>query len=491
MKTYRPWNPDRTYLLPPSVREWLPDDHIALWLIDLVGELDLRAIEEPIQAEDPRGEKPYSPRMMVTLLLYGYSTGLFSSRKLARATWTDVGARVIAAEQHPHFTTVNQFRLDHLEALNALFCQVLDMCAKAGLVNLGHVALDGTRIQANASKHKAMSYERMKKTEERLKKEVTDLLARAAEADAAEDATYGADNDGFSIPEELRRRETRLERIRKAREALEREAAEARRLALEEQAERARDAAAAASEPTEAAKLERRAQARDREASKVGKRGGVAIPGSQDGLPFHTVSHEADGTPKPKAQRNFTDPDSRIMHASGTYMQAYNAQLAVEETHQIIVAQALTNQGPDVQHLAPIVERIRENIGNYPDKVTADAGFWSEENAQYCAENGVDAYISTRRRCHEEPADGPSVPQQPINARSATALVMAAKVTSTTGGAIYAKRKWTVEPVFGEIKEARRFRRFSLRGLGKTRAEFSLVCTGHNLLKLWKYAEKK
>lgn len=488
MKTYRPWEPDRTYLLPPSTRDWLPQDHLATFILEVIDELDLSDIEQRIQEKDPRGEKPYSPRMMTALLLYGYSTGIFASRALAMATWTDVGARVIAAEAHPHFTTINQFRLDHLRALNALFVQVLKLCHHAGLVRLGHVALDGTRIQANASKHKAMSYERMIKLEQRLQAEVDALLAKAAEADRVDDEQFGPDNDGNCLPEEIRRREARLQRLREAKAALQAEAAAARKLELEEQAERARAGAAEAPDEGTKGQLERRAEARDAAAEKLGADVSV-IPGVGDGLPFHTVQHEQDGTPKPKAQRNFTDPDSRIMASNGTYVQAYNAQIVVDEENHIIVAQALTNQGPDVEHLPPMFDQVAHNLGRHPDKATADAGFWSEANGAYCDDKGIDAYISTRRRPHDEGDGAPTTPL-PIAARTDAAKAMEAKVTTGAGKEVYSRRKCTVEPVFGEMKEARGFRRFRLRGLVKTRAEFSLVCTGSNLLKLWKNRKK-
>lgn len=490
MKTYRPWEPDRVYLLPPSTRDWLPEDHLARFILELIDELDLGVIDDRLQEKDPRGEKPYAPRMLVSLLLYGYSTGVFSSRRLAQATWTDLGARVIAAEEHPHFTTINRFRLDHHEALAGLFLQVLAMCKRAGIVQLGHVAIDGTKIQANASKHKAMSSDRMNATEKRLEGEVAALLAKANEVDRAEDAEFGAENDGSSLPEELRRRETRIQRIREAKKALEKEAAEARRVELEEQADRARAAAAAESDPHEAAKLERRAAARDLAATKVGELGKAGIPGAQSGLPFNKVPHEADGTPKPKAQRNFTDPESRIMQSGGTFLQGYNCQIAVDEANQIIVAQVLTNQSPDGEHLRPVLEQVRANLGKMPAQATADAGYWSDENGQFCQDNKVDAYISTRRRRHEEALDGAASADPPPSGKTPAGLAMEVKVTTGPGRGVYAKRKWTVEPVFGQMKEARGFRRFKLRGLRKVRAEFALVCTGHNLLKLWKYAAK-
>lgn len=485
MKTYRPWEPDRTYLLPPSTRDWLPEDHLASFLLDVVEELDLRAIEDVIQQKDPRGEKPYAPRMLVALLLYGYSGGVFSSRRLSQATWTDLGARVIAAEAHPHFTTINQFRLDHRGALASLFVQVLGLCQKAGLVQLGHVAIDGTKILANASKHKAMSYDRMKSTETRLQAEVDALLAQADEADQAEDAQFGPENEGTNLPAELRRRETRLQRIREAKIALEGEALAARKIELEEQAQRAEQAASEASDPAESAKLSRRAAARRGKAESLRDAATTVIPGSQRGLPFHTVAHEVDGTPKPKAQRNFTDPDSRIMVMGGNFVQAYNCQVAVDEKAQIIVAQFLTNQAVDFEHLRPVLQQVYANLGAHPHQLTADAGYWSRENGEFCGENNIDAYISTRRRRQDEEDKPP-----PAHAKTAEGLAMEAKVGTKEGRRIYAKRKWTVEPVFGQTKEGRRFRRFSLRGLEKAEAEFTLVCIVHNLLKL-KASRKK
>lgn len=492
MKNYRPWEPDRTYLLPPSTRDWLPEDHLATFLLDVIDELDLGAIEAVIQLRDPRGERPYSPRMLVTLLLYGYCSGIFSSRRLARATWTDLGARVIAAESHPHFTTINQFRLDHLDAVEDLFTQVLRLCQRAGLVDLGHVAVDGTKIQANASKHKAMSYDRMQETEARLRREVESLLERAKATDEAEDKAFGADQEGPSIPEELKRRETRRESLAKARRAMEAEAAAVRADELLEQAKQARENAEQAPDDRTRRNLKRRGDRREFAAKQLGGSNPDAVPGAQDGLPFHRMPHERDGKPTPKAQRNFTDPESRIMKSGTSFQQGYNSQIAVDEKAQIIVAQLVTNQSPDGEHLVPILEKVREVMDTMPRTCTADAGYWSETNAQFCQDNGIDAYISTRRRRHAE-ADDAERPDAELQASARTELAkqMHAKVTSPAGRIVYAKRKWTVEPVFGEVKEARGFRRFRLRGLRKVRAEFSLVGMGHNLLKLWKSGRKR
>ncbi len=486
MKTYRPWEPHQTYLLPPSTKDWLPEGHLAHFVLEVVEELDLSAIEQVLQDADPRGTRPFAPRMMVALLLYAYSVGVYSSRAMARETWTDVAFRYISGDAHPHFATIALFRVTHLEALGALFTQVLSMCARAGLVKLGHVAIDGTKIQANASKHKAMSYDRMKETEKRLKAEVDEMLARAAATDGDEDAEFGPDKDGTELPAELARREGRRTRIAQLMRELEAEAKAARTLELKEQAARAEATASEARDDGERKLLERRAAARDRAAKAVGGDPSV-IPGSDNPLlPHHAVPHEKDGTPKAKAQRNFTDGDSRIMTTGGTFVQGYNCQAAVDEEAQVIVAQLVTNQAPDTEHFVPVMDAVRQNTGRYPNTSTADAGYWSAQNAQYCLENGIDAYISTRRRRHEESPNQPAIPLANPDAKAA----MDAKVTAEEGRKIYAKRKWVVEPVFGQMKEVRRFRRFSMRGIGKARPEFSLVCTAHNLLKLWRNPAK-
>jgi hypothetical protein len=355
-------------------------------------------------------------------------------------------------------------------------------------VSLGHVAIDGTKIQANASKHKAMSYDRMKATEARLQAEVDALLAEADAVNKAEDEEFG-DTDGSGIPEELRRRETRRERIRQARLALEEEAKAARRLSLEDQGERARERAAEADTPEESQRLERHAERREKLAADIDVRPEEAIPGAGDELPFHKVQHDKHGVPKPKAQRNFTDPESRIMESGGSYLQAFNCQVAVAESHQVIVAQVLTNQPPDYEHLMPLLEQTQANLGVYPEVLTADAGYWGEENGRFCEDKGIDAYISTRRRKHREhhDRDDEARPPPPPAAKTERGKAMEEKVMSDAGREQYAKRKWVVEPVFGQFKEARGFRRFHLRGLHKTRSEFSLLCTGHNLLKLWRH----
>lgn len=485
MKSYRSWSPTQSFLLPPSPLEWLPEGHLAYFVLEAVQTLDFSAIEDAIQEKDGRGERPYAPAMMAALLVYGYCAGVFSSRRLARATYEDVAFRVLAGGEHPHFTTVNQFRLLHREALAKLFVQVLRLCRKAGLVKLGHVAFDGSKVEANASKHKAMSYKRMQEEEQRLAAEVEALLAKADATDGREDEQYGVGQAPEDLPEELRRRESRLSRIREAKAALEKEAAEARADQLREQAqaqrERAADESVEAVERKRAATRAAKAEEKARELSGRGSDDDGPGGSATADLPHHRVPAEADGSPKPKAQRNFTDPDSRIMVKGGEFLQGYNAQAAVDAEAQIIVAAAVTNQSPDQEHLAPMLEQVIANCGQAPTAASADSGYFSRENAESCAAQGVDAYIAVgRNSAHTPPANQDMTPVQ--QARAA----MATKLKTAEGKAIYSRRKCIVEPAFGQIKQARGFRRFSFRGLEKVRAEWSFVCATHNLLKLFR-----
>ena len=334
-KTYRRWTPRQAYLFPPSPEEWLPKNHLVYFVLEVVDTLDLRPIEEAIAKKDPRGERPYSPRLMVALLIYGYCVGVFSSRKLAKATHEDVAFLVLAGGAHPHFTSINQFRLDHREAFTKLFVQGLRLCKRAGLVKLGHVSTDGTKILANASKHKAMSYERMQQEEAQLRGEINELLAQADAADRADDERYGIGVSPEDIPDELSRRETRLARIEAARAELEREAAQARAEQLLENAagqwERASDASIDAIERTRSATRAAKSEALAAEMAPPNDDNDPPPPAVDADLPKHRTPTNAAGVPDPKAQRNFTDPDSRIMMANGAYVQAYNAQLVVDE----------------------------------------------------------------------------------------------------------------------------------------------------------------
>lgn len=422
-KTFRPYEPDQLLLMPPALADWVPEDHLARFVSDVVETLDLTAIEDTYGEE--RGYPPYHPRMMVKVLLYAYATGTYSSRKIARRLVEDVAMRFLAAGNTPDFRTLSDFRQRHSAALAGLFTQVLRLCRRAGLVKLGQVAIDGTRVKANASKHKAMSYGRMGEKEAALQAEIAELLRRAAQADRDADARYGADRRGDELPAELARRESRLKKIREAKAALEAEARE------------------------------------------------QAVQAGKD--PDHA-------TPTPKAQRNFTDPESKIQKTSDGFIQGYNAQAAVDAQAQIIVAQDVTPMAADVGELMPQLTAIGRTLQQRPTRVLADAGYCSEENLRQLERRGIDAYIATGRQSHGEwLALAPrGRPPAGLTRRER----MARKLRTLAGRAVYARRKAIVEPVFGQIKQARRFRQFLRRGWTAVRHEWALICTVHNLLKL-------
>ncbi len=472
--------------MPPSPTDWLPPTHLVYFILDVVDQLDVGAIEQAFAHKDPRGERPYAPRLMVALLIYGYCVGVFSSRKLARATYEDVAFLVLAGGAHPHFTSINQFRLDHREAFRALFVQVLRLCRRAGLVKLGHVSTDGTKILANASKHKAMSYDRMQEEEVRLRAEINELLAYADAVDRAEDHQYGVGVAPEDLPDELSRRETRLARIASAMAELEREAAQGRAEQLVDnavgqwqraddpgvdEAERARCATRAAKSEARAAELDPPDDDHDDD---------PPAAAGEDDLPNHRVPSDPDGVPEPHAQRNFTDPDSRIMVANGAYVQAYNAQISVDAAHHIIVAQAVTNQAPDVEHFVPMIDRIEQALGYVPERISADTGYYSDANVRQCEARDIDAFLAVGRTPHTQTAAAASATWSPTKRR------MKAKLDSAEGHAVYSRRKVIAEPPIGHIKAAQGFRRFSLRGLLKVRCEWALVCLTHNLLKLFR-----
>jgi transposase len=481
VKTYRSYAPEQSFLLPPSPREWLPEGHLAYFILGLLSELDLGAIERVVQAKDPRGERPYSPDMMTMLLLYAYATGVYSSRRIERACVEDVAFRVLASGERPHFTTINSFRAMHLEALSGLFVQVLKACQSEGLVKLGHVAIDGTKMKANASKHKAMSYERMQKDEVRLRAEIQEWFDRAAAIDAEEDALHGT----YDPKEEIRLREERLAKMARAKEALKKEVAAARAVRLREQAEELRKKAEETSRtPKKRAEASTLAKKRDQQASLFDDDDLDPPPPSADAdLPKNVPPHRPDGTPKPKAQRNFTDPDSRIMPRDGTFIQAYNAQIAVDDSHQIIVAAAVSNQAPDNEYFAPMLRRVVKNCDAVPETATADNGYLSAAAIRYAENMGVEPFISVGKHRNDGSQAGVSASPQH---RSEAKLRMRAVLETERGRAIYSRRKSTVEPVFGQIRAPRRFGQFSFRGLIKNRCEWLLVCLTHNVLKLWR-----
>jgi transposase len=454
---------DQGLLLPPSLHDWLPEGHLARFVADVVSELDLGPIYASYDEGDGRGLSAYSPEMMTRVLLYGYATGVYSSRKMQARTHDDVAFRYLSADEHPDHSTLAEFRRRHLSALAGLFVDGLKLCRKAGLVKLGHVALDGTKVQANASKHKAMSYARMGETEQRLDDEVKALLERAEQTDAAEDAKFGRDRTGDELPAELARRESRLTTIRAAKAALE---AEARERAEVQKAEAEKKIA----------------ERREREAV-TGKK-----PGGRD----PQVPDPAQAVPEPKAQRNFTDPESRIMPSGsqkGAFLQGCNAQAAVDEHAQVIVAVDVVQQTTDNAQLQPMLEKVKKNLGELPAAISADSGFWSPDQVAAVEALGVDPHVATGREkqaanAPEPEAEAPPgiVPGTPAALRNA----MQRKLASGPGRDLYRKRKAIVEPVFGQIKECRGFRRFSLRGLEGVQAEWSIVCLTHNLLKLFR-----
>jgi transposase len=478
--------------------EWLLDDHQVYFLLDLVDELDLSAILIPAQAKDPRGEKGFDPRMMTLLLLYAYCVGTVSSRKIERACYEDLAFRVLTGNQQPDHSRISEFRRRNLDALKGLFVQILRLCQIAGMVSLGHVALDGTKVQANASKHKAMSHERMLRAEKELEQEINALLRKAEILDAQEDKRYGKGKRGSELPEELRHKQSRLERIRQARKQMEAETAAAAARQRQEKADRARAQAEAAKEAdapaSEQEALNKKAEvaaakaraAIDNAIEAAEMAGGVVDlePLAADAMPRRGLARKADGTPTAKTQRNFTDPDSHLMQSGGTFLQGYNCQVAVDNDHQVIVAVGVSNQAPDVEHLEPMLERIASHAGARPDVMTLDAGYWSEDNAKACADQGIDAYIATGRLPHGKP---PPPRRGPLPKDADEKTRMARKLRSKQGSAIYAQRKAIVEPVNGQIKEARGLRRFLLRGLEKVDGEWHLIAGTHNLLKLWRF----
>lgn len=477
MKTYRPYQPRQGFLLPPSPLDWLPQDHLAYFLLETVSQLDLSAITAYYERER-RGFPPHDPRMMVALLLYAYCVGVPSSRKIEQRTHEDIAFRVLAANTHPDHSCISEFRRIHLEALSALFVQVLKLCERLGLVKLGTVALDGTKLKANASKHKAMSLLRMKKEQERLEQKVSELLAAAEQADAQEDAQYGKSRRGDTLPEDLRRAETRLARIRAAQGELLAEAA----AQAEEKKESQSEDAQAAAVLDEMARIQAAQALGCAEETPSDPDDDPPPPLGPGPLPTHRIPVDKQGTPKDSAQRNFTDPDSRILKDKGGFVQGYNGHLAVDGEYQIIVGLGLSNQAPDVEYFIPMLDRVGALCARLPDAALADAGFFSEANIRRAEARGIEVYIAPARTPHgeKEPAS-----DEPPACQSLAKVQMQAKLKTERGEALYRRRKAIVEPVFGQIK-ARGFDRLSLRGLCKARGEWSLIALSHNLLKLHK-----
>jgi len=445
-KTYRLWNPNQQWLLPPSVHDWLPENDLVYFMLDTVNELDISAIAAKYEHEE-RGCPPYNPRMMVALLLYGYCRGIFSSRKIMQACEERLTFRVIVGDDVPNWRTISDFRKQHLKEFEGFFIQVLQLCQKAGLVKLGHIALDGTKVKANASRHKAMSYGRMKQQEKRLEEEIHQLLNKAEAVDQQEDEQYGVDRRGDELPKELARRKSRLKRIRQAKKALEAEAKTA----------------------AEQARKERQADSKD-DKKPTGGRG------------LKPVSD----IPADNKQYNFTDPESKIMKVSNKgWDQCTNGQAAVDSHKQVIVACDVTDQTNDKQQFEPMLEQAQENVGKAKriKAASSDSGYYSESNIEYAEAKKIDAYIATGKVKHNAELAKAACGRMPKNLT--VKQKMARKLRTKKGRETYSKRKSIVEPVFGQIKRARGFVQFSLRGLEKMRSEWALVCLTHNLLKLF------
>jgi len=443
-RKFRQWQPDAGWLFPPSPRDWLTDDHLVYFLLDVTDQIDMAPMINDYDSGENGGQPPFHPQMMLVLLIYAYSQGVFSSRKIMKRCETDAAFRVIVGEDIPNFRRIAEFRTRHLQHLETLFLEVLMLCQKSGLLKVGRLSLDGTKIKANASRNKAMSYDRMAPEIEKLQAEIEALMDKAEGADATEDDQFGdlADDE---IPDELKRRESRLAKIKEAKEALE-----------------------------EAAKKKAQDHVDKMEA---------------EGRNHRTNPDEA--VPDPKAQRNFTDPESKIMKTSNKgFDQCGNAQ-AVANEQQIIVAADVTDQANDVRQTIPMIDQTVKNLdaAGVEENVvafTADTGYFSEENMEAVDSNERidDAFIATGRQKHSDPV--PESPKgRPPKGLSAKEK-MARRNRTKKGRTEYARRKVIIEPVFGQIKESLGFRNFRLRGLEKMKGEWKFVCLTHNLLKLFR-----
>lgn len=430
-KTFRAYDQDQLMILPPSLDELLPEDHLARFVSDVVDTaLNFDEIYDAYVEE--RGFPPYDPKLMVKLLIYGYATGTPSSRKLQERTYTDLAVRYLTAGQHPDFRSICRFRKRHLKALAGIFYDALKLCHEAGLTKLGTIAIDGTKVRASASRHKAMSYQRMEREIDELEREIGELLTRAEEVDSQEDRRFGEDRRGDELPDELARRQSRLKRIKEAKDAID---------------EQARAEAKAKGKPAE------------------------------------------EGVPKPKAQRNFTDPESRIMKTSDkSFHQCYNAQIAVDSASQVIIGMACSNQAADAPHLAPMLDEIDRNLdlldadGAANMKLLADAGYFSEQNVDLSAKRGLDAFIATGKTKHAH-RDAPA-PRGRIPSSATVKERMHRKLRTKRGREIYAKRKTIVEPVFGQMDTTQRAKQLLIRGLDGAGDQWRFSCGVHNLLKL-------
>lgn len=454
-RPFRAWEPDQGQLLPQYVRQVLGNNHLACFFADLVKVLDFRPFLERYTSE--RGGPAYHPVMMTLLLMYAYACRITSSREIERRCVTDMAFRYLAGGQKPDHDTLCNFRVQHLESFKSLFLDTLRVAREMGLKRLGHLAVDGTKMRANASKHKAMSYGRMEESARKLDEQVQRLLEEAAALDAEEDARYGKGQRGDELPEELQDEATRLERMRQAKRKLQAQKEAERKLELAVEKERRLE------------KLKEAQRALEEEARKRAEQKG---------------EEPAKAVPEDKAQRNFTDPDSRIMPKGGSFEQAYNAQVAVEADTQLIVAEQVLQASNDMNQLAPMVEQVEANTGLLPKELSADSGYFSKQDIEQVQSQGVECFVATGRLKHGEPP--PAAPRGRPPKGLSFKERMRRKLQTRRGRKAYARRKVTAEPVIGQVKNGI-LPRFSLRGLSKVRGEFSLACAVHNLKKLAKW----
>lgn len=473
-KRFREYQPEQRLLLPPALEDWLPEGHLARFLSDVVGELDLRPIYQSYEEKDGRGQAAYEPLLLVKLLLYGYAVGIASSRKIEKATYEDVAFRYLAANQHPDHDTLAEFRRRHWAAVTTLFLQVLQLCQQAGLVKLGHVALDGTKIKASASRHRNRSYQKLLEQEPQLAEQVRELLARAEQTDQSEDRQYGRGRRGDELPPELAQKQSRLRKIREAKAALEQRA--------RQEAERKR------------AEAEQRLQQRQQRAAESGRPWRGQLPQMPD---------PAAAQPQPNAVINTTDAESRVMRErAGGFIQGFNAQAAVDSQAQIIVAADVTNAQNDRAQLVPMLQQVEQNSGAKPAQVSADTDYYSPKHIGSPCLEGIDLYVKPddppqrKQRADARARELRAAPLPPRRRKPPRSGYgpdgvpriehLRNKLATAEGQAVYKKRREIVEPVFGQIKQWRSFRQFLLRGLEKTRAEWRLICLTHNLLKLYR-----
>ena len=460
-KRFRVCSHDQPFLLPPSLQDWLPENHLARFVADVMNELDLSAIYASYARSDGRGLSAYHPMLMARLLLYGYCIGITSSRKIEQATYDNVAFRYLASDQHPDHDTLAAFRQQHMKALGELFVQALRLCQKAGLVKLGNVSIDGTKIKANASTRRSVKYERISEREQHWRAEVARLLQQAQQTDREEERRLGLDQSANQLPDELANAQKRLERLQQAKIELEQEAQAELKAALENYSA-GKPGPRKKSEQTSQPPKDRRQREKEKK-RRIRARKNAATP---------------------SRQYNFVDPDSRVMKDSGErgFVQAYNAQIAVDSQAQIIVAAELTQQPIDRQQLLPMVKSLRDTAQGVPATITADAGYWDTTSLLDPAMSGIEMLIA--------PDAKPLIPGGvlPPNApRCPEAFQMREKLATQEGKSRYALRQTTVEPVFGQIKETRGIRRFRLRGLFNATWEWKLICATHNLLKLFRH----